>query len=419
MIVVPFVYFSLFSFFLYHKKGKKIDLSVIITAMFAVSGFFSILVDLFELRYPDAIGYNISVGATTSYCLLLTLCILPIAKYSHLGITRLNPVRNGNMLKALAFVSIIWLFATFVFGWSSFMRVLNSNMEEARAAVYLGGAEFSLDNVPTLLRPIMVLLNVIFGCSWIFIFLAFFSRYVQRQPTIFFWMFLFVSLSGPFIGVIGADRSKVTYWIIAAFGIFMLYKPYLQKTEKKKLLIIGVTILSVLVLYLAMMTISRFADRNYGGEVSGTEGGVISYLGQSYIHYCLYFDTYNPPFANFGILFPFTGKYLLGIETGGVVIQEQMSLLTGYKCGVFYTYIGQIIMGAGKTVAIIFCIVYSIFSFITLSSITKKNNISILSLYLYFSIASVQLLGLFIYYYTSPYITFSLFFFYFFLRLIR
>lgn len=418
MIIVPFLYFSLLSFFLYRKKGKKIDLSVIITAMFAVSGFFSILIDMFELRNPDAIRYKISVGATVSYCLLLSLCIFPIAKYSHLSFSKLKPVPNGDVLRVLAFVSIIWLIVTIVFGWSSFMRLLNSDMAEARAEVYQGLAKHTI-NVPTVISPIMALLNVAFGCSWIFIFLAFFSRYVQRLPIIFFWMFLLVSLSGPFNGVIGADRSKVTYWIISAVGIFILFRPFLQNAERKKLMRIGSTIFSILVVYLVMMTIARFGERDYGSDVSGSEGGVISYLGQSFIYFCLYFDTYDPPFANLGILFPFTGRYLFGMETGAIVIQEQMSLLTGYTCGVFYTYIGHVIMGAGRIVAIIFCIVYNLFSLLLLPSVTKKNEVSISSIYLYFSIASVQLLGLFVHYYTSPYITFSLFFFYFFLRLIK
>jgi hypothetical protein len=120
-----------------------------------------------------------------------------------------------------------------------------------------------------------------------------------------------------------------------------------------------------------------------------------------------------------GIIFPFIGRYVFGLETGGVIIQEQMTLATGYNCGVFYTFIGQIIMGAGQVVAMVFCFIYSLTSFSILPRVTRKSGANISSLFLYFALASVLLLGLFVHYYTSPYITFSLFFFFFTLRFIK
>lgn len=236
MIAVPFIYFTLFSLLLYRKKGKKLDLSVIITAMFAVSGLFSILIDLFGYRYPDAEGYSISAGAAIAYCGLLTMCILPLALNSNLKITSLRPARNAGLLKLLAIMSFIWFLMVFVFGWSSFTKVLGSDMADARTNVYIYGVTSWTDNVPPLLRPIVIVLNILFGCSWIHIFLAFFCRYVQRLPKAFFWMFIIASLAGPYIAVIGADRSKIAYWIIAAFGMYMLYRPFLQPKEKKNLL---------------------------------------------------------------------------------------------------------------------------------------------------------------------------------------
>lgn len=67
MNAIPFVYFSLISLLLY-KKRKKFDIAIIIAMIFAVSGFFSILIDIFHLRYREAIGYQFSVGSVV--CLL-------------------------------------------------------------------------------------------------------------------------------------------------------------------------------------------------------------------------------------------------------------------------------------------------------------------------------------------------------------
>ena len=413
MIGVPFIYFTLLTLYLLRKRKGKIDLAIVITAMYAISGLFSILVDFFNLRYPDAVGYQITPLASFSYCALITMCLIPLVKYSNLHITYIRPLKNTMIIKIIAIVSLFWFFIFVIYSFGSFISVLGSDMEAARAAVYAGEQSEWMGNMPSLLRYTMLPLNLLFGCSWAFVFLAFYSRYVQKMPTIYFWIFLIVSLSGPYKAVLGADRSKVAYWIISLAGMYILFAPVLAKAQKKQLIRIGLLIVGVLALYLGAMTIARFGERDYGGDVSGTEGGLVSYLGQSYIHYCLYFDNYQPPYSHLGIIFPFISKYLFGIESGAVLIQEEMSMLTRYNCGVFYTFIGQIIMGAGKSVAIAFCFVYTFISSISLPSITRSSGAKITSLYLYFAISSVLLLGLFVHYYTSSALTFSLFAIYF------
>lgn len=413
MIGVPFIYFTLLTLYLLRKRKGKIDLAILITTIYAVSGLFSILIDVFDLRFPDAVGYNISPMASFSYCALITMCLMPIVKSSNLLITSIRPLRNSYVVKLLAVISLVWFFIYIIYSFSSFIGILSSNMADARAAVYAGERLESMRGMPSLLRYLMLPLNLLFGCSWAFVFLAFYSRYVQKFPNFYFWIFFLVSLSGPYNAVLGADRSKVAYWIISLAGMYILFAPVLAKAQKKQLIRIGLLTVGVLALYLGAMTIARFGERDYGGDVSGTEGGLISYLGQSYIHYCLYFDNYQPPYSHLGIIFPFISKYLLGIESGGVLIQQEMSLLTGYNCGVFYTFIGQIIMGAGKSVAIAFCFVYTFISSISLPSITRSSGAKITSLYLYFAISSVLLLGLFGHYYTSSTLTFSLFAIYF------
>ena len=179
---------------------------------------------------------------------------------------------------------------------------------------------------------------------------------------------------------------------------------------------IFIIILSFLLSYLVIMTIGRFMMSTEFGE-DGVQGSLIYYFGISYINFCNFFDNYTPPYPNLGIIFPFIGKYVFGIETGGTIIQQQMTLLTHFECGTFYTFIGQIIMGAGTIVAVLYSLLYSFTTYVTLPSVIKKPKIH--SLYLYFALVSVVYLGLFGYYYTSPYRTFSLFFFYFMLKFSR
>ena len=409
MIAIPFVYFSFLSILFYRKNNHKIDLSVVITAIYAVSGFFSILIDVFGFRSYDIANYKISFSGAFAYCALLTLCILPFAANSHLKISAPKPLKHSFVLKFFAILSAVWFLWTVFVSRDLFVQMITSDMHESRSLALAGELDSALDDVPGPLRPLMVILNLIFSCNWVLLFLAFFSRYIQRLPRFFFWIYLFASLSGPYDAVLGAYRSSVAYWILSAFGIYLLFRPFISKNENKQLIRIYIIILSLLVVYLAMMTIGRFMESSEFGD-NGAQGSLIYYFGVSYINFCNFFDNYTPPYPNLGIIFPFIGKYVFGIETGGVVIQEQMSLLTNFECGTFYTFIGQIIMGAGTIVAIGFCLLYSFTSFVALPFAIKKSKIH--NLYLYFSLASVDYLGLFVYFYTSPYKTFSLIFFY-------
>ena len=409
MIYIPAIYFSFLSLLLY-RRNKNLDIATFISITFAISGFFSILVDVFELRYGDTVDYQITPIAAAFYCGLLTMCIIPFAVNSNVKIAQIRPIRNVRVLKGIAWMSLVWFLASLLFGWDSVIRVLTGDMNEMRVAVSQETAE-SYDwmlRLPTPVRFVITVFNMVFGCTWTLIFLAFFSRYVQKLGSKYFYIFIAASLSGPFMGIVIADRSKTAYWILALIGMYLLFSPMMDKAEKKDFKKFGVIIVAMLSSYLAAVTISRFGWRDAGTDIGGTEGGIVSYLGQVYINFCYFFDEYEPPFNHLGIIFPFTSQYIFGVPSGGTVIQEQMNLLTNHQTNVFYTFIGQIIIGAGKTVAIAFCLVYVFFCAVLLPKITKKNRIRLHELYLYFALVSVLLLGVFVHYYTSSLLTCSL-----------
>lgn len=56
---------------------------------------------------------------------------------------------------------------------------------------------------------------------------------------------------------------------------------------------------------------------------------------------------------------------------------------------------------AGKSIMIIFCLFYSLISYIVLRSNSKKRT-TIATIYVYYALSSVLTLGLFAYYYGNP-----------------
>lgn len=407
MIAVPFIYFSSIAIWQFFRNRKRIDIGVLIASIYAVSGFFSILAQEYNLLYYN---YKVSFMATIVYCLLLTINLYPFIKYSHIGISNFKPLNNPKPLKILAWVAIIWFVVCIIFSFNHLLRVITGDMNEMRAAIYAGHGETSwMIRLPWYLRNVITPLNLIFGTPWILIILAFFSKYVQKLPIKYFIFFFIAALNGPISGIISVDRSAVSYWILSLLGIYLLFLPLIPSKHKKYLNSFLIIVIFSLIAYLGAMTISRFGDRDMG-RISGTYGGIIEYLGQAYPNFCYFFDEFTPAFSNLNLIFPFLAQYVFGEEiVGGVNLQQAMDLKTGVKTGVFYTYLGQIRIFCGMFMMFLYCFVYSIFSNMTLQRI-KNTYFSLFSIYSYFGLASIMLLGLFGYYYSSPLRTFSVIF---------
>lgn len=412
MIVVPFIYFGLLAFFLY-KRRKEVDMAFLICCMYAATSFFGILGEVFGMRSLDNANYHISIGATFTYCALLTICLVPMIMFSNKRIKHIAPIRNGDVIKIVAYVGLAWFALTVLLSFSSFIGIVTGDFGELRNALYRGEAESGyLELIPSPWRLILVFFNMIFGCPWIMVFLAFFSTFIQKSPRKFFWYFMIISLSGPWMGVLNVDRSKTTYWIISFFVIYEFFLPFMEQSARKQMKKLLFVLAGVGLLYITIVTNSRFGDMDVG-ELTGSGGGVISYLGQNFINFCYFFDTFHSPWTSLNLIFPWTSRYILGQEVvGGVEMQHFLTETTGVQTGVFYTYLGQILITAGALVMVIYCIVYCLVSIGVLSNVKKKITSPMVA-YMYLFLSSIMFLGLFVHYYASAVCTFSVVFFFF------
>ena len=102
------------------------------------------------------------------------------------------------------------------------------------------------------------------------------------------------------------------------------------------------------------------------------------------------------------VIFPTSYFFFAPDEPSGlVVVQRYIDEYLSYRTGVFYTFVGSIMVLAGKLVAIIYCACYSLFSHLILGRITQKTT-TIVTIYIYYALSSVLLLGIFVYYYGDP-----------------
>lgn len=406
MIGVPFVYFSML-FLVFYSRNRKIDLASYTALIYAVSSFFSILIDFYRLRGFDTLNYDISFEATFVYCSLLTLCIIPISLYSNAKIKYIEPIKNVRFLKGFAWLCAIYFVFNLLMSLSDIIFILTSDMGELRNLLYKD--EFSagwIGRLNPILRLPFALMNMLMGCPWIFMLLGFFSFFIQKLPVKYMLLFFIGSLSGPLSSIIGVDRSGMAYYLISLGASYLIFTPYMDKSQKRKITIALGILVAFIILYLTTLTNSRFEERD-GGQLSGSIASLVSYFGQSFINFCYYYDTFKTPDPSLQLIFPFTYQYFIGTEhLGAVGIQEYLTLITGKFTGVFYTFLGHISLTAGNAVMIIYCLVLFIISILLLNR-RRKSVINLKQLFFYYLFASVIFLGIFTHHYAHSSKTFS------------
>lgn len=403
MIAIPFIYFSILLIYQLRKNKWTFDIACLILGIYAVSGFFSILIDLFDLRYVDSSKYKITPIACFAYCGLLTMCACPFIKYSNRIIGVIRPLQKKRvvLLKFLAWMLFAYFFINFIFSYENIMNVITSDdMGQIRSSHYLGDdQEVWQDKLPFVTRIPFTLCNMLGSCSWLLLFLAFFCLSIQKLPFGYFFFYSFASFNGIISNLSTGGRSAIAYWVIGAIACYLFFLPYLEKKMKRGIMIFMGIVLVLFFAYLALMTMSRF-DNTATGNVDGTQGSLIVYLGQSYINFCYFFDTFDCPLPTLQIIFPLTYKLIGYPVQGAVAVQELLSQMSGKDLNVFYTFIGQIITTTNNFVGIIFCLFFFMVSMVALKSV-RKRRINVITSFSYMLFSSVLFLGLFGHYYSS------------------
>lgn len=416
MVAVPFIYFIVLFYIFYRRASYKIDIACFIIIIYGVSSFFSILVDIFHLRSYDNWNYEVSFLPTIAYLGLITLGVLPFTKVPSVSIHHISKLKNDKILRVVAWVAFLFFILDLWMNIATLIRILSGDLAEIRELVYKGEIEGGwLGKIPSkLLRIPFILLNFSTGSFWIFIFLGFYSRYIQRMPKYYLLLYLGASLKYVVGSLLLAGRSAVAYWVLGFALCYLLFRPFFNKEEKKRLWLSVAPFVLLGFVYLSTVTGGRFGDGVSSG-ISGTQSSLISYFGQSYINFCYFWETFESPVFYWQDVFPFLGE-LLGVSiNGGTAVNADLSDITGIQIGVFYTYIGNIQIATNKTVAIMYCLVLFFLASLSIKKKIKKCA-NIFDCYLYLLFSSVMVLGVFTSFYMTAQMTFSAILFVFILK---
>lgn len=407
MVAVPFIYFSLFAYLLYKRNRKRFDIACYIFSIFAVSGFFSVLMVILGMVPLELGSYQVSFTATIAYCGLITLCTYPFIKYSNIHIREIKPVRQTKLLKMMAVFFFLFFVLDTVMNFNALYNVLTGDFGAYRAAHYEGDDQVSwVADYPYIIRLVVQYLHFIVGCPWILTFLAFYVVLIQKLKYKYGLMYLIASMIGIESNLLAAGRSDAIYWLIGVGACFIFFSPYINKVQRKKIGIVMIPIIWAIIVTFLNATASKFESHEGAGGLDSGTTSLITYTGQSFLYFCFFFDNFTCPIPSLEAIFPYS-YYLMRIGHLGIVgLQNAISERSNYQVGVFYTFIGQIAVTSNNIVAIIYCFCITILSNSFVSK-TFKRVIGLRMAYFYMLFASILFLGLFSHYYAIMTKTFS------------
>ena len=390
MIIIPFLFFL--GLFVFIIKRNGFDVSACITMMYVITTFFSVILGNYDYQFPYENYSEIEIGIipTIVFCFTIGICIYPFYKYNSnkkrsLLIISQDGIKLLNFIVYSYFISFILLFAIF---WEDLLfRFLFGNMSELRNLQYEGELPNVLDTKTGIIRVVGGLLTIVGDGAYFMIPCFFYSVCALKKKTIYNLMIILSSLSPVLLGIINIDRSKTSFWIMLFVLSFFLFIQYIVTK-------VG----GLLLLYLTVVTVSRFGERD-----SGTSGGLLVYLGQPFINFCKIWDNIDSNHFFTSRVLPLVTFALYGNSGTNEVVDYIMSSAsrTGLHLNVFFTFVGMFLVDLGHIACILIPVFLSVVITNLLRSIRNSNYLTFPSIMLIFAFATILQCGIIIYFYTT------------------
>lgn len=339
MVWIPFIYFSLLSYYFYKKADNTISPAVVLCGFYVISSLMSILIDIRDL-YGEY-GTNpkeLSLSATFIYCAGLTAILIPFArlKLSTTEFTLRNPRLFSITCYFICACIAIYLFANF----QDIIHALVTDADEVKAEHYsvIG------DNAERGSQALWMYLPNIFSSAWCLVLLCWFVSITFLKKNILFNAMLLVSsFVGVLKGALIAGRSAIIYWIFCFAVYLIFFQLYMPKSQRRKILLGSLVPIGLIAVFFISITISRFAHNASENSLDS----FIGYAGQMYVNFCsVYENAKNLPFTIERIA-PLAYRHILGQDFNLMDYYARLSADTGILVNVFYTLLGGLYMTIG------------------------------------------------------------------------
>lgn len=404
MVLVPFVYFTLLTFYWWHKH-RCFDVCVYMSALYAFTSFCAVMIVCFNLLEGggllfDGFEAELNLVPTLLYCFLLTLTMAPFALFYRSEIEEIEN-RSPFIVDCVSWMLIAQSFLNLYLVAGSTMEILSGDLSLVRNSHYAGDA--SLADLKAMTLPsIFQYYNYLNYCTILALPLFFYNACVAKRAWWFSALLLFASLSSPLKGIQTADRTEFIYYAEMFLLCLVFFKKYLTKGVKMLFYILGAPVVAMMLLYLTVVSSDRFEKTD-----AGTTGSVLQYAGQGYLNFCYFYENAKSDYIYVEREFPIITHVVLKKDYSDM--KDERSAQQGFFIGVFATFIGAVLLDVGFIGVIIWCLFYAFMALFVLKyyNRTKFDISDILCL---FVLASVPVFGVFYYRFYSFYIAIEILF---------
>lgn len=370
MPIIPFIYFTILTFILWYRN-KLFDLAVGIAFIFALSSFFGVLIDIYDLYGDFGILQKVeSPIATIVYCVGITIVIFPFTKIKTTSIENieLKKPKLFNIFSYIIFFSSIIYMFSYRQNFSQMIVSLQSDAATVKADYY-SDLEFG-NNVKT--ASYMYPINIIVGLGSLILSMWFYSITFLKKSLIFNLLLLLSSLSGVIREMSIAGRTSLIYWLLSFFFLFLFFRSFMDSKARKQIYIVFILLGVLITTYFVIVTISRFGDRMEGGGSLS----FIGYAGQMYNNFCVFFDKATNLPIDIERIFPIINKYVLGHNFDLLAYYDKIYTLSGVPVNCFATILGGLYINIGLIGMLVYLSIYLIFSNSILSNFSHEIDFS-------------------------------------------
>lgn len=264
----------------YHRNVRVLDGGSAIITMYIVYAVFSILSlndPIFSMTYEP-----LKVFPYIYLYVMMMIALMPsIAYHENMPNEIADPhTRTLKILSVVIVLCAICLLPELANNFSTGFVKLFTDVSAGKDA-YTEQMENVSDSGGAIRNLPAVIYN---ACSDITVFLFFYFLTLKEKSRLLLVALFFSSLIGLVMPVMRGERSGVILGILTLIGGYMTFRHYLSNKINRFVQVAGVTLLIVITLPVAAITMSRFGDRS-----EGVFGFLNWYIGQG----SLFFNNYG------------------------------------------------------------------------------------------------------------------------------
>lgn len=394
MVFLPFLFFTGLTLYWWHKH-KRLDICIYMSALWALTSLLSVVIVMMNIADGSGIlwsGWDVELNfvPTVAYCVFVGVTLFP---FSMLYGRDLKQV-NNNAPWALMIVSWLLIFVALLNLYlvaDSTLDILQGNFAELRNEHYSGDmspADIKAESLPYPLGYFRYLnYSTILALPIFFYYICF-----EKKPWWFTTLLFFAALTSPIAGLQQADRTEIIFVAEMFVLCVVFFIPFMSKKVKVTLGVVTSLLATIVIAYVAAVSIARFEDRE-----EGAGGSVLKYAGQGYLNYAYFFEKANYDEIYTEREFPLINHVLFGIDSNADRRAER-SAKQGFYISVFPTYIGELMLDLSPFGAIIWIMLQSAFCILFIKR-PFREEIDVGELLGIMTFAAIPVFGIFYYRY--------------------